>query len=95
MSIAKANDVHRSGGTVITLHIRDEETDRLVRMLAQRKRFPLTEAVKLAVGNELRREDETLGLWERLKPLQDRIKSRPDTGLKADKAFRDELSGDD
>ena len=95
MSIAKANDVHRSGGTVITLHIRDEETDRLVRMLAQRKRFPLTEAVKLAVGNELRREDETLGLWERLKPLQARIKSRPDTGLKTDKAFRDELSGDD
>jgi antitoxin VapB len=79
----------------MALHIRDEETDRLVRALAERKRIPLTQAVKLAVGNELQREDEKLSLWERLKPLRDRINSRPDTGLEADKAFYDELSGDD
>jgi antitoxin VapB len=78
----------------MALHIRDEETDRLVRTLAQRKRIPLTEAVKLAVGNELRREDEKLSLWERLKPLRDRIAESPSTGLEADKAFYDELSGD-
>ncbi|GJD95735.1 type II toxin-antitoxin system VapB family antitoxin [Methylobacterium iners] len=78
----------------MALHIRDQETDRLVRKLAERKRIPLTEAVKLAVGNELRREDEKLTLWERLKPIHDRINARPDTGLKADKAFYDELSGD-
>lgn len=62
----------------MALHIRDEETDRLVRMLA--------------VGNELRREDEKLSLWERLKPLRDRINSRPDTGLEADKAYYDSLN---
>ncbi|MBX9934455.1 MAG: type II toxin-antitoxin system VapB family antitoxin [Methylobacterium sp.] len=78
----------------MALHIRDEETDRLVRTLAKRKRIPLTEAVKLAVGNELRREDEKLSLWERLKPLRDRIAESPSTGLEADKAFYDELSGD-
>ncbi len=79
----------------MALHIRDEETDRLVRALAERKRIPLTQAVKLAVGNELRREDEKLSLWERLKPIRDRIAESPLTGLEADKAFYDELSGDD
>lgn len=78
----------------MALHIRDEETDRLVRALAERKRIPLTQAVKLAVGNELRREDEKLSLWERLKPLRDRIAESPSTGLEADKAFYDELSGE-
>lgn len=79
----------------MALHIRDEETDRLVRALAERKRIPLTQAVKLAVGNELRREDEKLSLWERLKPIRDRIAESPLTGLEADKAFYDELSGNE
>lgn len=59
------------------------------------KGIPLTQAVKLAVGNELRREDEKLSLWERLKPIRDRIAESPLTGLEADKAFYDELSGDE
>jgi antitoxin VapB len=33
-------------------------------------------------------------LRERLRPLQERVVSRPSTGLEADKAFHDELSGD-
>jgi len=33
-------------------------------------------------------------LAERLRPLQDRIVRRPSTGLEADKAFYDQLSGD-
>ena len=79
----------------MALHIRDEETDRLVRALAERKRIPLTQAVKLAVGNELRREDEKLSLWERLKPIRDGIAESPLTGLEADKAFYDQLSGEE
>ena len=78
----------------MALHIRDVETDRLVRTLAERKGIPLTEAVKLAVVNELRREDEKLSLWERVRPIQDRILTRPATGLEADKAFYDDLSGE-
>ena len=53
-----------------------------------------TDAVKLALENELRRLDEALPLRERLRPLQDRILARPVTGLEADKAFYDELSGE-
>jgi len=34
-----------------------------------------------------------LPLRERLRPLQDRILSRPATGFQADKTFYDELSG--
>jgi antitoxin VapB len=75
-------------------HIRDAEADELVRELARRRQIGLTEAVKLAVRNELRREDEAVPLRERLRPLQDRIAARPPTGLEADKAFFDELSGD-
>ncbi|MGO4124630.1 type II toxin-antitoxin system VapB family antitoxin [Inquilinus sp. YAF38] len=76
------------------LSIRDELTDRLVRKLAKRKGLGLTEAVRLAVENELRREDEAVPLRERLRPLQHRIAARPATGLEADKAFYDELSDD-
>lgn len=76
------------------LSIRDELTDRLVRKLAKRKGLGLTEAVRLAVENELRREDEAVPLRQRLRPLQHRIAARPATGLEADKAFYDELSGD-
>jgi antitoxin VapB len=76
------------------LSIRDELTDRLVRKLAKRKGLGLTEAVRLAVENELRREEEAVPLRERLRPLQHRIAARPATGLEADKAFYDELSGD-
>lgn len=76
------------------LSIRDELTDSLVRKLAKRKGLGLTEAVRLAVENELRREDEAVPLRQRLRPLQHRIAARPATGLEADKAFYDELSGD-
>ncbi|MGF6230891.1 antitoxin VapB [Inquilinus ginsengisoli] len=76
------------------LSIRDELTDRLVRKLAKRKGLGLTEAVRLAVENELRRDEEAVPLRERLRPLQHRIAARPATGLEADKAFYDELSGD-
>ncbi|KGM35767.1 type II toxin-antitoxin system VapB family antitoxin [Inquilinus limosus] len=75
-------------------HIRDAETDALVRELARRRQIGLTEAVKLAVRNELRRDDEAARLRERLRPLQDSVAARPLTGLEADKAFFDELSGE-
>jgi antitoxin VapB len=50
--------------------------------------------VQLALENELRRADEAVSLWMRLKPLRQKIAAYPDTGLAADKAFFDELSGD-
>ena len=76
------------------LNIRSEVVNRLAETLAARKHVSKTDAVRLALENELRRIDEVLPLRERLRPLQDRILSRPSTGRKADKAFYDELSGD-
>jgi antitoxin VapB len=77
------------------LNIRDETVNRLARKLAARKRVTKTEAVRIALENELRRTDPKLSLLERIRPLQERIQSRGSTGLEADKKFYDELSGDD
>lgn len=79
----------------MAFHIRDGETDTLVRELARKRGCGLTEAVKQAVGAELRREAERIPLWERLQPLLDEVAAVPDTGLKADKAFYDWLSGEE
>jgi antitoxin VapB len=76
------------------LNIRNEEVNQLAEKLAARKHVNKTEAVKLALENELHRLDEALPLRERLRPLQQRVLSRPATGLEADKAFYDDLSGD-
>ena len=75
------------------LNIRNEEVNQLASKLAARKHMNKTAAVKLALENELRRMDEALPLRDRLRPLQDRVLARPATGLEADKAFYDEVSG--
>jgi antitoxin VapB len=76
------------------LNIRNEAVNQLAEKLAARKGMNKTDAVKTALENELRRLDEAVPLRERLRPLQDRVLRRPATGLEADKAFYDELSGD-
>jgi antitoxin VapB len=75
------------------LNIRSEIVNRLADKLAARKQVSKTEAVRMALENELRRLDEAVPLRVRLRPLQDRVARRPATGLDADKAFFDELSG--
>lgn len=75
------------------LNIRNDDVNRLAERLASRKGISKTDAVKLALQNELRRLDEAIPLRERLRPLQERILACPETGLEADKAFYDELSG--
>ena len=76
------------------LNIRNEAVNQLADKLAARIRTSKTEAVRLALENELRRLDETAPLWKRIRPIQERVQSWPSTGLEADKAFYDELSGD-
>jgi antitoxin VapB len=76
------------------LNIRSEEVNRLAETLAERTHRNKTEAVKLALQNELRRIDQARPLRERLRPIQDRILARPATGLEADKEFYDALSGE-
>ena len=77
------------------LNIRSEAVNRLAETLAARKHLTNTAAVKQALEDELCRLDQALPLRERLRPLQDRVLARPATGLEANKAFYDDLSGDD
>ena len=77
------------------LNIRSDEVNRLAEQLASEARVSKTEAVRMALVNELERREQSLAEFlERIRPLQERIASYPRTGLKADKAFYDELSGD-
>lgn len=76
------------------LNIRSEDVNRLAEKLASRICVTKTEAVRQALENELRRLDAALPLRGRLRPLQQRVLARADTGLAADKAFYDALSED-
>lgn len=75
------------------LNIRSEEVNRLAEQLAARTNFNKIDAVRLALENELQRLDSAVPLRDRLRPLQRRVAARPATGLEADKAFYDDLSG--
>lgn len=74
-------------------HVRDAEADALVRELARAKGIGLTDAVKLAVRNELKRAAEATPLRERLRRIAAPLAEYPSTGLMADKSFFDDLSG--
>jgi antitoxin VapB len=76
------------------LNIRSETVNQLAEALAARTATSKTDAVERALRNELQRLDDMIPLRERLRPIQNRVLSRPPTGLQADKAFYDELSGD-
>ncbi len=85
----------------MAFHIRDPETDRIVRDLASKTGATLTDAVREAAAEKLARVERTLEradarpLRERIGDIQDRVAMRGKTGLKADKAFFDWLSGDE
>lgn len=74
-------------------HVRDPETDALVRQYAQEKRVGITDAIKLAV-TKAREADENALAEKRaaLKALRDEVASWPRTGEVADKAFFDSLN---
>lgn len=77
-------------------HVRDPEVDLLVRDYARARGLGLTEAVRHAVtaaeASDRQRVEEKLRL---MREASERIATAPRTGLVADKAFFDELSGDE
>jgi antitoxin VapB len=79
----------------MAFHVRDRQTDELVRELARKRQVGLTDAIKLAVAAELRRDIHATPALERIRALRAEVARRKPTGLKADKAFFDELSGDE
>ena len=77
------------------LNIRSEEVNRLAETLASAARVSKTEAVRMALANELQRREASLAeFMERIRQIQDRIAAYPETGLEADKAFFDDLNGE-
>ena len=76
-------------------HVRDADTDIKVRALARQRGVGLTEAVRQAVDEALQRDVIEVPLMDRVKAIQQRITARGRTGLKADKAFFDGLSGEE
>lgn len=73
--------------------VKDEATDRAVRRLAKLRKVGLTEAIRMAVENELRHSGGEASLVQRLKAIGDRYARYKKTGKKADKAFFDDLGG--
>ena len=79
----------------MAFHVKDEATDKAVRRLAKLKRKTLTATIREAVEHEYERVRSEIPLIERLKPIQDELRSLSKPGgLPADNAFYDELSGD-
>ena len=74
------------------LNIRSEDVNRLAQQLASQAGLSKTEAVRIALQNELSRRNDAMPLRERLRPLLDEIAAVPRTGLDADKAFYDSLN---
>jgi antitoxin VapB len=75
------------------LYIRDDITAGLVAELAKQRGITKQDAVKLAVQAELDRSKEAIPLRQRFAALRAAHPVPPPTGLLADKAFFDELSG--
>jgi antitoxin VapB len=65
-----------------------------VRRLAKLKGKTLTETIREAVEKEYAEVGARRPLREQLDEITERLKKYPRTGLEADKAFYDELSGD-
>jgi antitoxin VapB len=78
----------------MSFYVKDPATDKAVRRLARLRGKTLTETIREAVEKALEQETRPASLRERLKPIQERFARLPKSGLKADKAFFDELSGD-
>jgi antitoxin VapB len=78
----------------MAFHVRNQETERLVRELARREKLGLTEAVHVAVRNELGRRRGEPSLWERTAALRKRVRARVKDPRPVDKAFLDDLYAD-
>ncbi|PZQ17017.1 MAG: hypothetical protein DI565_06420 [Ancylobacter novellus] len=79
----------------MAFHVRDPETDRVVRELASTKGVTLTEAIRSACESALADAARSAGrddLKARLKAIRDRVAAYPDNGVAIDKAFYDALN---
>jgi len=78
----------------VPLYIRDDATAELVAQLAKQRGLTKQDAVRLAVTAELDRDREAKPLRDRISAWREANPFPQPTGLKADKAFFDDLSGE-
>lgn len=84
----------------MVLHVKDVETDALVRRLAEGRGIGITEAIKEAVNEALETDrlhaarNNRSTLQERLRPLFSRLDRLPRPSVPLDKAFFDGLWGE-
>ncbi|TDR87214.1 type II toxin-antitoxin system VapB family antitoxin [Enterovirga rhinocerotis] len=76
------------------LSIKNEAVEALARDLARRHGTGVTEIIRRALQEMADREAAEPSLWEKLAPLRERLEKMGRTGLPADRAFYDELSGE-
>lgn len=79
----------------MAIHVRDRDTDAVVRRLAQMTGKGLTDTIREACEHEIKRLRGEKPLMARIQPLVDELNAHRRTGLKADKKFFDDLSGDE
>jgi antitoxin VapB len=77
------------------ISIKNDEVEALARRLATKHRKGLTEIVHEALREKAEREAAEPTLWEKLAPIHAKLAAMPDSGLRADKAFYDEINGED
>lgn len=78
----------------MAIHLREPTTDAAVRRLAAAMGVSLTEAIRISAENELKRiSNKHTTLEASVARIQRRARTFRRSGLKADKAFYDELSG--
>jgi antitoxin VapB len=80
----------------MAFHVSDAATDSAVRRLAKLKGKTLTATIREAVEREYDRQYGEASFMERINAIQDKLDAISGPGgLPADKAFYDELSGED
>lgn len=76
------------------ISIKNDEVEALARQLASKHGKGLTEIVHEALREKAEREAAEPTLWEKLAPLRARLAAMPNKEPVPDKAFYDELSGE-
>ena len=78
----------------MAFYVKDPATDKAVRRLAKIKGKTLTDTIREAVEKEYANTKASKSVAEKLDALAERFGKFPRSGLEADKAFFDDLSGD-
>lgn len=77
------------------LYIKDDEARQMAEKLARRRGLTKVAAVKLALGNELEKDEPTRSIRERMEEFWRTSKLKHDPNVVIDKAFYDSLNDEE